>query len=287
MRAARAAFVVTHSRLPAEFLLLCLLLKAAANASEFNVAAEPAVSLRALADIRLVGPGRAPSANDRGLGKWRYGGARTDGGSERVVRFALAQFALEPSAVLPGDIRAHLQLNWEADIDDRGNFGEQDDWPRLIEASLRKEWGAWAEGFGLQAGVINPPFSLEHTGPARTPKLTLTPSAPSSWLWQEGRVAGIEGEWWRAGDDSAARIGAFGGFGWGPDQDGILVGRGGWILSDRLSGINSALPLPEPGQEAHVFNEKDGRPAIYAGLALADPWQIGAPTSATSTTSAI
>jgi hypothetical protein len=253
---------------------LLILIPAIGRCGDYDIGAEFPLSLRALADVRFVRPGRAPSSTDRGPGKWRYGGVFAGDGSERVVRFAISQFALEPSAVLPGGIRAHLQLNWEADIDDRGNFGEQDAWPRLIEAWLRKEWGTAANGFGLQTGVINPPFSLEHTGPARTPEFTLTPSALSSWLWEDGRILGLEGEWWRAADD-AGRFGVFGGLGWGPDQNGILLAQRGWILTDRLNGINTTVPLPMDDRYVHGFDERDGRPAIYVGIAAADPWHIG------------
>jgi len=70
---------------------------------------------------------------------------------------------------------AKAQLNWEPDSYREGH-------PSLIEAYFRKEWGEWEKGWGLQTGVLNPPFSLEHTGPAWTPLYTLTPSALGTWL---------------------------------------------------------------------------------------------------------
>src|SRR5262249_22759768 len=123
-------------------------------------------------------------------------------------------------------------------------------------------------------GVSNPPFSLENNGPAWTPKLTLTPSALNSWLWEEGRVLGLEAEWWKT-TASELELDVFGGMGWGPDQQGILLAQRGWVLSDFLSGIHSLLPLPAPGAHTHVFDERDGRPALYAGGSVRDPWKIG------------
>jgi hypothetical protein len=261
------------------FILACVLAlgtaSVAAAQDEYAVEAEHAVSLRALLDLRIVRGSEAPSWQEGGPGKLRYGGIETDGGQfERVTRFAISQFALEPSADLPWDIRAHAQVNWEGDIDDRGDTSPDHDVVRLVEGYLRRDWGTAAQGWGVLAGVSNPPFSLESNGPAWTPKLTLTPSALNSWLWEEGRVVGLEGEWWRT-TASDVELDAFGGMGWGPDQQGILLARRGWVLSDFLSGINSQLPLPAPGAYTHVFDELDGRPALYAGGSVRDPWKIG------------
>lgn len=122
--------------------------------------------LRGLLDVRVARGGRAPSWTDGGPGKARYGGRSTSRGFERVTRPSLSQLALEAGATLPWGMVARAQLNWATDIDD-------DDRPLLIEAFLRKEWGGWEKGWGVQAGVMNPPLSLEHTGPAWTPHYTV------------------------------------------------------------------------------------------------------------------
>jgi hypothetical protein len=267
-----------RSRRPgATLVLLCALgfaPGAAPAASPYDAAPEPVVSLRALLDLRLVLPGKAPSWMERGPAKTRYGGeSDASGDFDRVTRFALSQLALEPSASLPGRIRAHAQLNWEADLDDDGDL-DRDGAPRLIEGWLRREFGTAAGGWGVQAGVNNPPFTLDNTGPAWTPRHSLTPSALSTWLWEEGRVVGVETEAWRVGA-GGGRAGALFGAGWGPDQLGILLARRGWVMSDSLSGVNSSLPLLAPGAETHVFDERDGRPAVYLGLSAGDPWRIG------------
>jgi hypothetical protein len=149
-----------------------------------------------------------------------------DNGFERETRFAVSQFALEPSAALPYDVRAFAQLNWNVDVAFDGNIGAYNGWPLLIEAGFRKEWTAQEDGWALQAGVNNAPFSLEHGGPARTPEFTLTPSALDSWLWEEGRVVGVEGEWLRSLPHDIG-VDGIAGFGWGPDQMGILLARRG------------------------------------------------------------
>lgn len=241
----------------------------------YEIEPEPGVSIRALLDLRIARGSQVPSWQEGGYGKIRYGGiVNGDGSFSRVTRFAISQLALEPSGDLPWGMRLHAQVNWDGDIDDRGNTGPDHDVIRLIEGFVRKEWGNAAAGWGVLAGVTNPPFSLENIGPAWTPKYTLTPSALNSWLWEEGRVLGLEAEWWRT---TAARIdlNAFGGLGWGPDEQGTLLARRGWVLSDFLAGVNSQLPLPSPFGEAEVFDERDGRPALYAGGTVGDPWKIG------------
>ncbi|ETX02979.1 MAG: hypothetical protein ETSY2_34420, partial [Candidatus Entotheonella gemina] len=148
------------------------------------------------------------------------------------------------------------------------------DEPLLIDAHLRKEWGTWKTGLGLQMGVMNPPFSLEHNGPAWTPRYTLSPSVLNSWLWEEGRLVGLEIEWWRT-VASGWRVNLLGGMGFGPDQFGHLLAVRGWVYSDFLSGINSNLPLPNSDPDVPVFDERDHRPAVYFWLTLRDPHKLG------------
>jgi len=122
---------------------------------------------------------------------------------------------------------------------------------------------------------MNTPFSLEHTGPAWTPQYTLSPAALNTWLWEEGRLVGVEGEWWRV-TSRGIRLGLLGGVGFGPDQMGRLLALRGWILSDALSGINSDLPLPARGVKLSVFDERDHRPAVYTWITISDPRDRGA-----------
>lgn len=244
-----------------------------ARAADYGVEAEAGVWLRALLDLRIVRAGEAPSWMDRGPGKTRYGGIDDDGQFERVTRFAISQLALEPGGKLPWDVRLHAQVNWEGDVDDQGDVDPDHDAPRLVEGWLRREWADADGGWAVLAGVSNPPSSLE-LGPAWTPRYTLTPSALNTWLWEEGRQLGVEGEWWGTAW-GGVDVSAIAGGGWGPDQQGILLAQRGWVLSDWLAGINSTLVLPSPGKVTHEFDERDGRPALYAVVNAKDPWKIG------------
>ena len=272
--------IVFHSRLvplgwAASAMLASLAVLPAYGENPYGVEEPSRLSLRALIDFRIIRSSEAPSWQDRGPGTLRYGGVtESDGSFGRVTRYAISQFALEPSAQLPWGIQAQAQLNWEGDIDDHGDSSPADNEIRLIEAFLRKDWGASTNGWALLGGAVNPAFSLEHTGPAWTPEFTLTPSALNSWLWQEGRIVGVEAEGWRT-LESGVQLRGFTGLGWGPDHDGILLARRGWVLDDFLSGVNSDLPLPSPaGAETEIDDETDHRAAIYAGGSIADPRKI-------------
>lgn len=249
-----------HGVLPYLLFLLCTALPWSARA-QYDVEEEASVWLRGVLDVRAVRGGIAPSWTESGPGKTRYGGRQTDTGFERETRFELSQLVIEFGAALPWGIRAQVQANLQPDLAD-------DDEPWLIEALLRKDWGSEQRGWGLQAGLMGTPFSLEHVGPAWAPEYTITASALDSWLWEEISVAGIEGEWWRV-TSSGLRIGAMVGAGFGPDQFGRLLALRGWTMGDGLSGVNADLPLPN-GVRTEIFDERDDKPAAYTWLSLGD-----------------
>jgi len=226
---------------------------------EYEVNQPRRVWLRGLADVRVVRGGEAPSWTDNGRGRTRYGGETGGDGSERETRFVLAQLAIELGATLPGRMRAQAQINVQPDLDDYR--------PWLVEAFVRREWGEAAAGWGLQAGLMGNPFSLEHVGPAWSPQYAISASALNSWLWEEISVAGLEGEWWR--EAGSVRVGMLAGAGFGPDQLGRLVALRGWAMGDVLSGVSAGLPLPS-GARTEIFDERDDRPAAYAWLTLGD-----------------
>jgi hypothetical protein len=252
-------------------LLLCAALALASDlaraddyslADDYALKSESPIRLRGLLDTRIVHGSRDLGWTDRGPGKTRYGGNPNGDGAGRDTRLVLSHLALEIGGSLPFGIvpRAQLELETDADSSTR---------PLLIEAFLRREWGDAAHGVGVQVGTMNPPLSLEHSGPAWTPAYTLTPSALGTWQWEEMRSTGVEGEWWRRiGDD--LRVDVIAGTGFGSDDMGTLLAQRGWVMSDYLAGVNVELPLPERGKTTQVFDEGDGRPAVYLRAALTD-----------------
>ncbi len=215
--------------------------------AQYDVEPEERFWLRTLLDVRIARGPAAPSWTDSGPGKTRYGGRSTDSGFEHVTRIELAQLAIEAGAALPGDLRAQVQLNVQNDV--AGNYT-----PWLVEAILRKEWGEAAGGWGLQAGVMNLPFSLEHIGAAWSPERTISASALNSWLWEDISLAGVEGEWWRD-TQGGLRLGVLAGVGYGPDLFGRLLALRGWVMGDAQGGINGDLPLPN-GTRTDIFDER-------------------------------
>ena len=242
-------------------LLLCGCAMPPPASAQYDVEPEDRVWLRTLLDLRLARGPSAPSWTDGGPGKTRYGGRSTDSGFEQVTRMELAQVAIEAGAALPWDLRAQVQLNVQNDV--AGNYT-----PWLVEANVRKEWGEAAGGWGLQAGVMNLPFSLEHTGAAWSPEFTISASALNSWLWEDVSLAGVEGEWWRD-TRGGLRLGALAGVGYGPDVFGRLLALRGWAMGDIQGGINGELPLPN-GTRSDIFDERDDRPAAYTWITLGD-----------------
>ena len=244
----------------AVLLVSCGLAPPAAHA-QYDVDEENRVWLRALIDVRVARGPEFPSWVDSGPGKLRYGGRSREAGFEQVTRVELAKLALQFGASLPWGIRAQAQANVQPDLAD-----SYDPW--LVEAFLRREWEGETTGWGLQAGLTSTPFSLEHVGPAWTPEYALSASALNNWLWEEISIAGIEGEWWCAGE-RGPRLGVVLGAGIGPDQLGRLLALRGWVIGDGLSGLNSDLPLPN-GTRTDIFDERDDRPAAYALVTIGD-----------------
>jgi hypothetical protein len=246
------------------FLVVCVVAPAAM--AQYEVEGESPVWLRALVDVRAARGGPAPSWTDTGAGRLRFGGDRTLTTSgtqfERQTEVRLAQLAIEIGATLPGEIRAQAQINFEPDIADAVK-------PWLIEATLRRDWGTDASGWGLQAGVMNLPFSLEHVGPAWTPDYGLSASALNSWLWEDASLAGLEAEVWRE-TSFGLRVSALAGTGFGPDRMARLLALRGWAIGDQMSGINTDLPLPNRTERQDIYDELDDRPALYTWVTFSD-----------------
>jgi hypothetical protein len=259
--------------MPSGFAVTCLLfccfccVVAFPAQAQYEVEDDQRLWLRALIDMRIARGPPESSWTDSGSGRMRHGGRRTSEGIERATRFALAQLAIEAGASLPWGMRAQAQINVQPDIAD-------DYEPWLTEAIVRKQWEQRSTGWGLQAGLMSAPFSLERVGPAWTPEYSLSSSVLDSWLWEEISLTGVEGEWWHE-SDHGPRLGVVMGLGYGPDQLGRLLALRGWAMGDGISGLNSDLPLPN-GTRTDIFDERDHRPAAYTWISASDRQERGA-----------
>ena len=247
------------------WIALCCACSAPALA-QYEVEDENPVWLRALLDVRVANAGPGASWIDRGPGKTRYGGRFTANGFERDTHFDLANLAVEAGATLPGGVRAKAQANVQPDI-----AGSYEPW--LVEANLRKEWGGAVRGWGLQGGLMNVPFSLEHVGPAWSPDFALSASALNAWLWEDISLAGVEGEWWRT-FKGGVKLDALVGVGYGPDLLGRLLALRGWAIGDGIGGLNGDLQLPARNERTDIFHERDHRPAGYVWLTVSDAEEV-------------
>ena len=206
-------------------------------------------------DLRAVDSNGRNSYLDSGLGKLRYD--EDDSGLHLGrLRAAIDQplgevFALHADASSWGD-------------DDKNPID-------LTEAYLEYKPYPVA-GFRTRArlGAFYPPMSLENRAAGWATPYTLTPSVISSWLGEEIRTIGLEGQvdWLgtRMGHSFDLQFtGAL--FGWN-DPAGTMFMLNGFVLDDRQTTLFGRVGRPsgdpeEPKRE--MFHEMDHRPGYYVG----------------------
>lgn len=122
----------------------------------------------------------------------------------------------------------------------------------------------------VRLGAFYPPLSLENRALGWETPYTITPSAISSWLGEEIRTVGLEGQldWLgtRLGHSFDLQLtGAL--FGWN-DPAGTMLSAHGWAFSDRQTPLFGRVGAPQ-GDPAfakkELFAEIDDRPGFYVG----------------------
>ncbi|HET7808970.1 MAG TPA: hypothetical protein VFL16_00155 [Steroidobacteraceae bacterium] len=125
----------------------------------------------------------------------------------------------------------------------------------------------------MRLGAFYPPMSLENRARGWETPYTLTPSAISSWVGEELRTVGLEGqlEWLgtRLGHDFDLQLTAAV-FGWN-DPAGTMLADHGFALHDRQTTLFGRVGAPQsdpakPRKE--LFHEIDGRAGYYAGAQM-------------------
>jgi hypothetical protein len=219
-----------------------------------RAAAQDRVELAGLIDLRLVHSTGAESYIEGGPG---------------LLRFDSTQDGLHlGEAVLSGKFRIADTLNFNLLA---STFGDHNNaWGALSEAYLDYRpfpTGPWR--FRVKLGAFHMPISLEHRGVGWTTVYSLTPSAINTWMGEEFRTIGAEGEArWR---DLSGRIpGDFalvaGVYGWN-DPAGVLLADRGFALSDRSSTVFGHLSVPP----LDFYREIDHRAGAYGGAS----WRRG------------
>ncbi|HZO23209.1 MAG TPA: hypothetical protein VFB37_11975 [Steroidobacteraceae bacterium] len=206
-------------------------------------------------DARLVSSDGRASFTQGGLGTLRYGD-RQSGPRLGRARFAISQALGEVWAL-------HL---------DASNWGDRDRNPvDLTEAYLLfRPYPVAGYRFRLKAGAFHAPISLENRAAGWESPYTLSYSAINTWLGEELRTIGVEGQldWLGTRAGQQWDVGLTGGvFGWN-DGAGTVVATRGFALDDRQTtlfgrvGATGAAPLAP----IDVFREIDDRPGYYGGL---------------------
>ncbi|MEO8063819.1 MAG: hypothetical protein ABI821_13840 [Pseudomonadota bacterium] len=222
-----------------------LALSCAANAAEWELSA----------DLRAVNSDGRESFLDNGQGKLRYD-ADHEGIQLGRLRAALDQPFGE---VFSAHVDASMwDLNDKNPIDLTEAYLEYRPYPR---AGFRTR---------VRLGAFYPPMSLENRARGWETPYTITPSAISSWIGEEIRTIGIEGqvEWLgtRTGHAIDLQLTAAM-FGWN-DPAGTMLSAHGFALHDRQTTLFGRVGAPQTNPafaKKELFHEIDDRPGYYLG----------------------
>jgi len=211
------------------------------------------------ADLRLIVPSNQESWQSGALGKLRYGAE--DSKPELRLAEAVGQAVVLITPELMGLAVGRIESEQRTFFD-------------LLEAYVRyRPVSTTPWRWSVKAGAFFPPISLENTELGWTSPWTLTPSAINTWVGEELRTIGAEGDLeWRSEARTITAMASL--FGWN-DPAGILVADRGWALHDRVTGlidrprepdvIAAALHEPAPLYTYEAL-EIDGRPGWYAAV---------------------
>ena len=206
-------------------------------------------------DLRAVSSDGRESFLDNGQGKLRF--------DEDHQGIQLGRLRAAWNQPLGEVFSAHVEAStW--DDDDKNPID-------LTEAFL--EYRPYPRG-GLRTrvrlGAFYPPMSLESRALGWETPYTITPSAISSWIGEEIRTVGLEGQvdWLgtRLGHDFDLQLTAAV-FGWNYPA-GTMLGAHGFAFHDRQTTLFGRVGAPQPDPEfakKELFHEIDGRPGYYVG----------------------
>lgn len=229
----------------ARFMILFALLATAARATDWELDV----------DARLVSSDGRRSFVNGGLGTLRYDEGQSG------LRLGRARFAVSQPL---GEVWS-LRLDASAWADHDRNPVD------LTEAYLQfRPYPRAGYRFRVKAGAFHAPISLEDRGPGWESPYTLSNSALNTWLGEELRTIGVEGQldWLGTRTGHSFDLALTGGlFGWNDPAGVVLVNRG-FALDDRQTtlfgrvGSTSSTPLPP----LELFHEIDHRVGYYGGI---------------------
>jgi opacity protein-like surface antigen len=206
-------------------------------------------------DARLVSSDGRRSFVNGGLGTLRYD--HTESG----LRLGRARLALSEAL---GEV-------WSLRLD-ASAWGDDDRNPLdLTEAYLQfRPYPLNGYRFRLKAGAFHAPISLENRAAGWESPYTLSYSAINTWLGEELRTIGVEGQldWLGTHTGHGFDLALTGGvFGWN-DPAGVVLATRGFALDDRQTALFGRVGSFNTGalRPKELFREIDGRPGYYAGV---------------------
>jgi hypothetical protein len=207
------------------------------------------LSLEGMIDVRAVYADGATSFLDGGLGRLRFDDNHD--GLRLARAFVAASFRIDDLLTL------HAV---------GGSFGDHNKTPvDLSEFWLEaRPYPSGPIRYRFRLGAFHMPVSLENRAAGWTSPYSLSSSAINTWVGEELRSIGAEGEarWSGATVNYYGDIGAvFGVYGWN-DPAGALIAQRGWALHDRQSTLFDTYGRPGIA----FYREIDRRPGYYAGL---------------------
>jgi hypothetical protein len=121
----------------------------------------------------------------------------------------------------------------------------------------------------VKAGAFYAPISLENRGPGWESPYSLTPSALNTWIGEELRTIGVEGQldWLGTRTGHLFDVGLTAAvYGWN-EPAGAALANQGFMLDDRQTTLWGRVNQGSRSVRAFdVFREIDGRKGVYAGV---------------------
>ena len=206
-------------------------------------------------DLRAVNTDGRKSFLDNGQGKLRF--------DEDHQGLQLGRLRAAISQPLGEVFFAHAEVSvWDGDDKNPVDFTEA-----YLEYRPYPRAGFKSR---LRLGAFYPPMSLESRAIGWESPYTLTPSAISSWIGEEIRTVGLEGQidWLgtRVGHSFDLQLTAAL-FGWN-DPAGTMIAAHGWALHDRQTTLFGRVGAWQPDPtiaKKELFAEIDDRPGFYVG----------------------
>ena len=226
----------------------------------------PSLQVKGILDFRYLHPDGPNSWVAGGLGKLSYAAGRSGGDILNLSQAAMV-------------VQSQMAWSWSGSL--TAKYSDRQDLPIDLSEGilLYKPVSTSAWRFTGRLGAFIPPISMENSGVGWTSPYTLNNSAINSWVGEEVKVFGGEGQFsYQLPNDD--RISLFtAGFG-NNDTAGVLLAWRGWSLDNYTAALHDSFAIPKTGllsffpKQSPItqpFVEVDNRPGFYSGFSMERP----------------